>query len=65
MDRLSVYSLENEEKREKESAGFIKINDSFKKMIIEKDCYVPWQDENGIYHISLEQFLLNKDSLEK
>lgn len=61
----SAYSLENEEKREKESAGFIKIDDSFKKMIIEKDCYVPWQDENGIYHIGLEQFLLNKDSLEK
>lgn len=61
----SVYSLENEEKREKESAGFIKIDDSFKKMIIEKDCYVPWQDENGIYHIGIEQFLLNKDSLEK
>ena len=61
----SAYSIENEEKREKESAGFIKIDDSFKKMIIEKDCYVPWQDENGIYHIGLEQFLLNKDSLEK
>ena len=61
----SAYSIENEEKRENESAGFIKIDDSFKKMIIEKDCYVPWQDENGIYHIGLEQFLLNKDSLEK
>lgn len=61
----SAYSIDNEEKRDKESAGFIKIEDSFKKIIIEKECYRSWQDENGIYHIGLEQFLLDKDSLEK
>ncbi|MDD7616729.1 MAG: hypothetical protein PUJ85_05185, partial [bacterium] len=43
----------------------LKINDSFKKIVILKDCYVPWYDENGIYYIGLEQFLLDPNLLEK
>ena len=60
----SAYAIETKEKEEQESLGFLKIQDSFKKMIIQKDCYVPWYDENGIYHIGLEDFLLNKNSLD-
>ncbi len=59
----SAYAIETKEKEEQESLGFLKIQDSFKKIIIQKDCYVPWYDENGIYHIGLEDFLLNKNSL--
>ena len=58
-----AYSLETKEKIDQETRGLNKINDSFKKIVIVKDCYLPWYDENGILHIGLIDFLLNKDSL--
>lgn len=61
----SAYALENQEKIDQETRGLNRINDSFKKIVIVKDCYTPWHDENGILYIGLEDFLLNKDSLEK
>ena len=64
MEKIDIIKLMIQEKEEQESLGFLKIQDSFKKMIIQKECYVPWYDENGIYHIGLEDFLLNKNSLD-
>jgi len=61
----SAYALNNIEKGEQEIRGLLKINDSFKKVVIVKDCYIPWHDENGIYYIGLEQFLLDSESLDK
>ena len=34
------------------------------KIVSVKDCYVSWYDEKGIQYIGLEDFLLNKDSLD-
>ena len=61
----SAYALENQEKTNQETRGLKKIDDSFKKIVILKDCYLPWHDEEGILYIGLEDFLLDKASLEK
>ena len=61
----SAYAITDKEKVITETRGLLKINDSFKKIVILKDCYIPWYDENGIYYIGLEQFLLDSNSLEK
>lgn len=44
-------------------ASLLKINDSFKKIIIVKDDIKPWRDENGILTMGLIDFLMNPDSL--
>lgn len=59
----SAYALENQDKINQETRGLNKINDSFKKIVIIKDCYIPWYDENGILYIGLEDFLLNQNNL--
>lgn len=61
----SAYALENQDKINQETRGFKKINDSFKKIVIVKDCYMPWYDENGVFYIEIEGFLLDVDSLDK
>ena len=61
----SAYAIPDNEKKVQETRGLLTIDDSFKKVVIVKDCYVPWHDENGIYYVGLEQFLLDPDSLDK
>jgi len=61
----SAYSLPDEKKREQEIRPFMKINDSFKKIVITKDVVKPLYDNNGILTMSIYDFLLNLDSLEK
>ena len=60
----SAYALENQDKINQETRGLNKIMDSFKKIVVVKDCYVPWYDEKGILYIGLEDFLLNPNSLD-
>ena len=52
------------EKEEQESASLLKIDDSFKKIIIVKDDIKPKRNEYGILTIGIMDFLLNKDSLD-
>lgn len=60
----SALALPNEDKRKQEMGALLRINDSFKKMIIVKDDIKPWRDENGILTMGLLDFLMNADSLE-
>jgi len=60
----SAYVLDNQIKINQETRGLNKIMDSFKKIVVVKDCYVPWYDEKGIMYIGLEDFLLNPNSLD-
>ena len=53
----SALALPDEEKRKQEMASLLKINDSFKKIIVVKDDIKPWRDENGILTIGLLDFL--------
>lgn len=61
----SALALPNEDKRKQEMGSLLRINDSFKKMIIMKDDIKPWRDENGILTMGLLDFLMNADSLEQ
>lgn len=61
----SALALPNEDKRKQEMGSLLRINDSFKKMIIVKDDIKPWRDENGILTMGLLDFLMNADRLEQ
>lgn len=55
----SALALTDDEKRKQEMASLLRINDSFKKIIIVKDDIKPWTDENGILTIGLIDFLMD------
>ena len=52
------------EKLQQEKRSLTKINDSFKKIIVVKDNIKLWRNDDGILIIGIQEFLLNKDSLE-
>ena len=60
----SAFAIPNKEKMEQEQKSLINIDDSFKKIIIVKDDINLWRNEEGILIISLEEFLLNPNSLD-
>lgn len=60
----SAFAIPNKEKMEQEQKSLINIKDSFKKIIIVKDDIKLWRNENGITIMSLEEFLLNPNSLD-
>ena len=61
----SVLVIHNEEKRQQEIASLLSIKDSFKKVVIVRDG-ISWSayDQNGIYYLTLEDFLPNPNSLD-
>ena len=61
----SAFSLEADGKREQESKSLKRIKDSFTKIIITADNITPYYDESGIFNVNLEDFLLDRDSLDK
>lgn len=56
----SAYRLPTEEKREQEMASLLKIDDSFRKIIITEDLVMRHQDENGIEWVNVYDFLRNE-----
>ena len=60
----SAYALPTEEKLAQEIRPFLKISDSFKKIVITSNTPKPFYDENGILMMSVFEFLLNPESLE-
>ena len=61
----SAYSLENEEKMKQEIRPFLKINDSFKKIVITSNTPKPFYTDEGILMMNVFNFLLSPDSLEQ
>ena len=59
----SALSIADPEKKEQEIESFKRIPDSFSKIVVVRDYLKPWQDENGITYVGIEQFLLNEDLL--
>lgn len=59
----SALSIADPEKKEQEIASLKRIPDSFAKIVVVRDYLKPWQDENGITYVGIEQFLLNDDLL--
>lgn len=60
----SAFSIPDREKMEQESNSLLRIDDSFKKIIVVKDLPAPTYTEDGILVISVYDFLLNSDSLD-
>ncbi len=59
----SAYALPTEEKREQEARPLIKVNDSFKKVIVTKEGPAPYYDDAGILTMNVYDFLLDRESL--
>jgi len=60
----SAYEMRTSDKEKQEHRSLLKINDSFKKIIVVKDNIKPRTDENGIVKIGIINFLLDGNSLD-
>lgn len=60
----SAFAIPDEAKMQQESSSLLRIDDTFKKIIVVKDTPAPWYTDNGILVISVYDFLLNADSLD-
>lgn len=60
----SAYALPNKEKVDQEQASLIKVNDSFKKIIVVSGNTPLWRNEQGITIMNLYEFLLDENSLD-
>ena len=54
----SAFALDTEEKKEQELKSLLKIDDSFKKIVIVGSDIAEYTDDKGIRYIGLFQFLL-------
>ncbi len=57
----SAYPMPTEEKAETEIRPFTLIGDSFPKIVVRRNIGKRWYDDNGILHINLIDFLLDKE----
>ncbi|MCK9575236.1 MAG: ATP-binding protein [Clostridia bacterium] len=60
----SAFEISSQDKENQEKKSLLKINDSFKKIIIVKDDIKLKIDDNGIITMGIMEFLLNVNSLE-
>jgi len=56
--------LDTHEKTIQETKSLNNIGDNFKKIVVVKDDIKLWRDENGIVIMGIQEFLLNKNSLD-
>lgn len=57
----SAYRLSTEEKRKQEMASLLKIDDSFRKIIVTEDLIMRHQDENGVEWVNVYDFLKSEN----
>ena len=60
----STLNLDTPEKTLQETKSLNNIGDSFKKIIVVKDNIKLWRNDDGILIIGIQEFLLNKNSLD-
>lgn len=60
----SALNLSDPDKMETELRPLKNTKDFFRKIIISKTSMKPWNDDSGILHLGLYEFLLNENSLE-
>lgn len=60
----SAFAIPDAEKMNQEQNSLVRIDDSFKKIIVVKDRIKLWRNEKGIVIMGIMDFLLNPDSLE-
>ena len=61
----SAFAIPDKDKMEQEQKSLIHIDDSFKKIIVVKDRIKIWRNEKGIVIMSIMDFLLDPDSLDR
>ena len=59
----SALNIDDKNKEKTELRPLLSARDFFKKVVITKTRMKPWVDDNGIFHIGLYDFLLEKDCL--
>ena len=59
----SAYSMPDEEKRKQEIRPFVKIDDSFKKIVITGDMSPTYYNDDGVLFMNIFDFLLKPDNL--
>ncbi|MCI5669990.1 MAG: ATP-binding protein [Bacilli bacterium] len=59
----SAYSMPDEEKRKQEIRPFVKIDDSFKKIVITGDMSPAYYNDDGVLFMNIFDFLLKPDNL--
>lgn len=60
----SAFEIPDKEKMEQETNSLTKIDDYFKKIVIVKNSVKMWRNEKGILIMDVQDFLLNKNSLD-
>ena len=60
----SALSVADPEKREQEIRPFLRVSDSFRKIVVVGSRMHPWKDDNGIQYIGIEQFLLDEKAID-
>ena len=61
----SAFQIPDQEKERQEKESLNNVDDSFKKIVLVKDVVKISRDEKGIVTMSIYDFLMDKDSLEK
>ena len=59
-----ALNVDTQEKLAQETLSLKKIGDSFKKIVIVRNKIIPRHDDNGIFYIGVEDFLLNDKILD-
>lgn len=54
----SAFAIPDEDKRLQETNSLRRIKDFHRKIVVVRDKIIPWYDENGIYYIGVEDFVL-------
>lgn len=60
----SALELGTDEKIEQEKQSLVHIDDSFRKIIIQKSTFEALHDDDGILHLGLMDFLLKPESID-
>jgi len=60
----SAFNIDSPEKRERELLPFRHCNDFFRKIIVTGGNEKMWQDEEGVIHVGIIPFLLDRKSLD-
>lgn len=59
----SAWAMPDDDKRARELRPFSLTGDSFRKIVVRNDIGRRWQDEKGVLHLSLLEFLLDESAL--
>ena len=61
----SAYRMEDDDKRKQELRPFLKVNDSFKKLVLTGDDVPMHRTEKGFVIMNVIDFMKDQDSLKK